>query len=252
MNRDEAKDILQLYRQHTADAQDPQVAAALELARRDPELAGWLEMHCAREFVLSEKFRQIPVPEGLKEQIISEHAASRRAVPQRRQLVLAVAALVMLLGAGTMFWLNNYQPPTDTLKVFQSQMAAAALSGYAMSEKTNDVDAVRAYLKGQQSPSDYELPAPLQHVAQSGCTVEGWNGGKVSMVCFLTDKPHAPGVESDLWLFVADAKSVKHAPDDATPRIATVGGLVTATWVKDGKLYFLGLAGDESELKKFL
>src|SRR5580692_823989 len=99
MNRDEAKDILQLYRQHTADAQDPQVAAALELARRDPELAGWLEMHCAREFVLSEKFRQIPVPEGLKEQIISEHAASRRGVPQRRQLVLAVAALVMLLGA---------------------------------------------------------------------------------------------------------------------------------------------------------
>jgi hypothetical protein len=77
VNHDEAKNILLLYRHGTADADDPQIAGALALAQRDPELARWLEEHCARQFVLREKFRQIAAPAGLREQIISEHAAQK-------------------------------------------------------------------------------------------------------------------------------------------------------------------------------
>ena len=62
MNRDEAKSILLLYRHGTADADDPQIAEALALAEHDPELKDWLVEHCARQIVLREKFRQIPVP----------------------------------------------------------------------------------------------------------------------------------------------------------------------------------------------
>ena len=78
MNRDEAKTILLLYRPGTADAADPQTAEALALAKGDPELASWFETHCARQFVIGEKFRQIAVPAGLKEQIISEQAAQEK------------------------------------------------------------------------------------------------------------------------------------------------------------------------------
>ena len=66
MNRDEAKNFLLLYRPGTADADDPQIAGALALAKRDPELARWLEEHCARQEALRAKFREITVPEGLK------------------------------------------------------------------------------------------------------------------------------------------------------------------------------------------
>ncbi len=38
MNRDEAKTILLRYRPGTADADDPEIATALALARQDPEL----------------------------------------------------------------------------------------------------------------------------------------------------------------------------------------------------------------------
>jgi hypothetical protein len=253
VNREEAKDILLLYRHHhAADAQDPQITEALALAKVDPELAKWLEMHCARQFVLREKFRQIPVPEGLKEQIISEHRASLRRAPQKRQLVLAaVLAFASLLLLGIVYF-QSRPPAADTLAVFQNRMVSYALRGYAMDLLTSDSEKIRAFFKEKNSPADFVLPENLKSVAQSGCAVQGWRDGKVSMVCFRTGKPLPPGTESDLWLFVAEEQSVKGALPDAAPQISKVNSLVTATWVKDGKLYLLGLEGDETDIRKFL
>ena len=98
MNRDEAKIILQLYRPDTADADDPQIAEALALAKQDSELARWLEEHCARQNALREKFRQIEIPPGLKEQIISEQAAFSKKNSRRAKIVL-VAALTAIVAA---------------------------------------------------------------------------------------------------------------------------------------------------------
>lgn len=253
MNCDEAKDILLRYRQHNpADEEDPLVVEALTLAKGESELARWLEMHCARQFVLREKFRQIPVPEGLKEQIISEHAASRRAAPSRRQYALAGALVIAMLFTLAAVWLNHQQPAEDTLAVFQGQMARIALRGYAMETNTSDAEGIRAYLKQRQSPADYVLPATLQQVAQSGCAVESWQGTNVSMVCFRTGRPLPPGVQADLWLFVVDQKSIKDAPADSALHLASVNTLLTATWVRDGKIYFIGLEGGPEELRKYL
>jgi hypothetical protein len=253
VNREEAKEILILYRQHEpAEAPDPLIIEALALAQRDPELARWLEMHCARQFVLREKFRQIPVPAGLKEQIISEHAASRRALPHRRQLVLTAALVIVMVFTLVAFRLNHRPSPEDTLPVFESQMAGVALRGYAMDFLSDDAGKIQEYLKSKNAPADYVLPAPLALAARSGCAVEGWQDKKVSMICFRTGRPLAPGTASDLWLFVVDQKSVKDAPGGSAPRLATVNRLITATWTHDGKLYLLGLEGGPDELRKFL
>ena len=252
MNREEAKDILLLYRHHhAADAHDPQITEALALAKSDPELAQWLEMHCARQFVLREKFRQIPVPAGLKEQIISEHRASlRRSPPRRLAVVLAVAfAAVLLLGV---VYFQNRPPADDTLAVFQNQMASLALRGYAMDLLTPDAEKIRAFLQQHFSPADFALPEKLQSARQSGCAVQGWRDQNVSMICFRTGKPLPPGTASDLWLFVTEANSVSGAPQDSALHFAAVNRLATATWVRDGKIYFLGLEGEVAELKKFL
>ena len=253
MNREEAQDILLRYRHHhAADETDPQVAAALALAKTDAELARWLERHCARQFVLREKFRAIPVPAGLKEQIISEHRASQRRAPQARRLLLAATvafAAVLLLGV---VYFQNRPPADDTLAVFQDRMVRVAVRGYSMDLLTTDAEKIRAFLKEKNSPADFVLPEKLKSVAQSGCAVPGWQNRKVSMICFRTGKPLPDGAQSDLWLFVADEKSVTDAPQNSTPQIARVNGLITATWVKDGKIYLLGLEGDEADIRKFL
>lgn len=252
MNSDQAKEILLLCRPHAGDGQDSQVREALELARRDSELARWLELHQARQSALREKFRQIPVPEGLKEQIISEHAASLRRAPRFRQWAVIAAPLVILflmLAAGLVI---HRRPADDTLAIFQQQMAGFALRGYAMDLLTNDPARIRAYLEQRHSPADYALTGPLKQAAQSGCAVESWQDTRVSMICFRTGRPLPPGSESDLWLFVVDQKTVKNARLDPVPRIAPVNQLITATWVQDGRLYFLVTEGAEPDIKRFL
>lgn len=258
MNRDEAKQILLLYRPGTADADDPEVAAALALAKDDPELSRWLAEHNARQTALREKFRQIPVLAGLKEQIISEQAAKSRAASRRNKIVgvAAVAAvLISLLVLAHSFWPfggNSNGELANTLDNYKSQMTAATMSGYSMNLLSSDSGKIQAYLAGAQAPSDYVLPAGMKNVATMGCAVELWRNSKAAMICFRTGKPLPHDQVGDLWLFVVDRAAVKDAPDSSAPEFAKVNGLMTATWTQGDKLYLLSTEGDESDIKKFL
>ena len=251
MNHDEAKNILLLYRPGTADADDPQVAEALAVAKHDPELADWLEEHCARQEALSAKFRQITAPAGLKEQIISEQAARERISSRRRNGFFAVTAVVVGLVVLASLWFTRL-PNDDTFAIYQSRMANIARRGYRMDLATNNPAAIRSYLAQRSAPADYVLTAALEKTVTTGCAVENWRGAKVSMVCFRTGRPLAPGQSSDLWLFVIDRTAVKDAPAAGTLRFARVNHFMTATWTESGKLYVLGMEGHEAALRQYL
>jgi hypothetical protein len=252
VNRDEAKNILLIYRPGTADADDPQIAAALALAKGEPELSRWLEEHVARQSGLREKFRQIAVPAGLKEQIISEQSSRKKIIFLRRNFALAAAAIIVALVALSPFLFHQRAKDEDTLATFQSRMAGVALRGYAMDLETNGAAPIRAWLAQNHAPSDFTLPAPLEKTALAGCAVENWQDTKVSMICFRTSKPLPAGESSDLWLFVVDRASVENVPDGAKPQFAKVNQFATAVWTQGDKLYLLGTKGDEELLRKFL
>jgi hypothetical protein len=251
VNRDEAKNILLIYRPGTADAADPQIAGALALAERDLELKAWLAAHCARQAALREKFRQLGPPAGLKEKILSAQAAREKIVFWRPWIALAAAAVILALGTLTLV-LFPKRGADDTLAVYQNRMAGVALRGYGMDLATNDQARIRAYLAQNQAPADFALPPALKQAALVGCGVEGWQNTKVSMICFHTGRADAADGRSDLWLFVVDGASVKGAPAGVSPRISKVNRLVTATWTQDGRLYMLGSEGGEETLKKYL
>ncbi len=98
MNRDEAKSILLLFRSD-ADVADPQIAVALSFMKSDPDLREWFEEHCARQFALRAKFRQITPPPGLKEQIISERKVMAVKNSRRDKWIVAgaLAAIIVAL-----------------------------------------------------------------------------------------------------------------------------------------------------------
>ena len=251
MNATEAKTILLLYRPGTADAEDPQIAEALALAKSDPELSRWLEAHVAQQQMLRAKFKQIVPPAGLKEQIISEHAAARRAKAAWRRLWVCAAALLLLLGTVAVLW-QPPSPPENTLAIFQRQMARIALGGYEMDLLTNAAAPVRAYLAQHHAPANLNLPPPLQQAALTGCAVRQWQGAAVSLVCFRTGRPLPAGKSSDLWLFVVDGAAITNAPTPAARQVARVNRLMTVTWMEGGKLYFLGVEGQEADIRRYL
>jgi hypothetical protein len=254
VNSNEAKTILLLYRPGTADADDPQIADALALVKSDAELARWFEHHCARQNALRAKFRQVAAPAGLKEQIISEQLAEIRRNARRKEKVTAAVALSVTFAALVFIaitLLPRFQGPDTSLGHYQNQMAGIATSGYGMSLLTNDLTQIRAYLAKNAAPADYTLPAPLEKIPVAGCAIQTWSDKKVSMICFRTN-PSLAANQSDLWLFVVDRKSVKHAPATESPQFAPAGPLFTAAWTQGDKLYVLGTRGDEQGLRKFL
>jgi hypothetical protein len=248
----QARQILLPHRPWLDEAPSPEVAEALALCRQDRELAAWFEQHCALQRAIRAGFKQMPLPEGLQQQIVSERRAP--ALHRWRQpRVLAAAAVVAILISATSLWLAIPRPEPEDRSIagFRSRMVRTALRAYDMDLETNDVAQVRAYLARRNTPADYELPAKLEQTETVGCGTLSWQGRPVAMVCFRTGKPLAPGAKSDLFLFVIERK---HLPDTATtdtPEISTVSKMVTATWQMGAKVYVL--AGyDVAEVKRRL
>jgi hypothetical protein len=251
VNLVEAKTNLLRYRAGTTDAEDPLVNEALALAKRSPELSDWLEAHNAGLAALRDRFQQIAPPAGLKEQILSEFAASHRAMARRRFVGVAFAVVLVLAGTLASFWPAR-RAADNPLVLYQNRMVRIAMGGYAMDLLTNDPGPIRAYLAQHQAPADFTLPTPLQHTALTGCAVKDWQGARVSLICFRTGKPLPAGTASDLWLFVVDRAAVGDAPNPNAPQYARVSRLTTATWTEGNKLYLLGVQGPESDLRQYL
>jgi hypothetical protein len=249
MNTQQAKEILSLYRPGTADAQDPSFAEALQLCEQDAQLKHWFEEHCAVYLVLRAKLKQIQVPEGLKEQILSERKI-RNAPPWRRPAVLAAAAVVVALLAMTQLWLRPREK--SGFPLFREQMVGNALRAYKMDLETNSLEQIRGYLAQRTAHADFVLPPGLQNARPTGCVATTWQGEPVSMICFDSGKPHPRGQTSDLWLFVADRKPLAGAPATSEPSITTVNDANTATWIEGEKVYVLVAEGDETFIRKYL
>jgi len=122
MTRKEAQEILLLYRPSFDDPDDEPMQEALDLARQDPELAAWFEQHCQLQRKLVAVFKEIRVPEGLKEQIISERK-SRFAIGKQRLTMAAACVCILasaLLIAGQLGLLRLR--PSDTFASFRERV----------------------------------------------------------------------------------------------------------------------------------
>ena len=248
MNHQEARAILILFRPGTEDDRDPQFSEALDLARRDRELGRWFEEHCAFHEAVRAKFRQIPVPEGLKEQILSERYSQTRALARRKVVGLAMAATLVLLGALAGFWLAPAGKPSFAL--FESRMARRVLRQYPqMDLRTNDLRQIERYLAAK-GHGGYVLPDGLAKLQGTGCAVLPFHGREVSMICLNSGKTSTPK-DPDLFLFVIERTALAGAPSSSTPRFTRITHDMTAAgWSAGGKAYVLAGFGDEDFLRE--
>lgn len=251
MNSDEAKEILTLYRPGSADADDPQFAEALALIETDAELKTWFDAHCTTYGIMRARLKEIQVPAGLREQILSERRAHTEKFSRRRlAFAVAIAAVAVLLIALASLWSRPHGK--YDFAAYRARMVSTALRTYGMDVETSDMNKIRAYLAAKNAHADYSLPKGLQAAKPTGCVVMTWQGKTVSMICFHSGKRLAAGDKSDLFLFVADATSVRGAPRSPTPVVVQTNKLLTAGWSEGGRVYLLAGSGDENFLRKYL
>jgi len=228
------------------------MAEAMGLAKRDPELSRWFENHCAVQEILRAKFRQIAVPQGLKEQIISERKAHTTLRSHRNRALMAVAAAMLLLIVAVAY--RELRPrQSNSFANFSNRMIGTVARGQypQMLLETNDLQAIHAFLTAR-GQGDYSLPEALAKTAGTGCTVLHWQGQNVSMVCFNSGR-NADAAEPDLFLFVVDRDGLARAPTSTSPHIeARNRNLTIASWRSGNKIYLLGGLGGENFLRKYL
>ena len=230
MNSQEVKRILELYRPGTDDDREPEIAAALEQVRQNPELQRWFEQHCALQRALQRKFRALPVAADLKESILAKRKIVRPAAWQRSPVWIAAAAAMVLLAAVASFWLRS--PVPDRFADYRLRMVSTALRQYSMDIVTNDMIQVRQFMAARGAPADYSLTPGLKQLTLTGGGSLRWRGHPVSMVCF--DR----GDQQMLYLFVLPGAVLKDPPP-ATPQVSTVNMLQTASWSAGDKVYLL-------------
>jgi hypothetical protein len=242
MTNDQAKEILVLYRPGTSDLQDPEVAEAIALSRRDPELAVWLEEQTALYRAIQSKFKQIEVPIRVRQKILAEKPLIIR--QWRGPTVLAaVAAIILLLGL-SLRWLAS--PETSSFSTYRQRMVRTAMQRYVMELRTNDLEQIREFLARNNGIADYVLPKALEQMPGDGCAAVRWHNRKVSLICFDL------GNQEDLYLFVINRADLSDPPFSDSPQLAKIGRLVTASWSTGEKTYLLAGPGDETFIRKFL
>ena len=94
MNEQEARLILQAYRPGV-DPDDPEVAAALQEAARNPELARWFAEEQAFDRAIAAHLGNVPAPFGLKTRILAQLAPP--AAPRRWSWAVKLAGVAALL-----------------------------------------------------------------------------------------------------------------------------------------------------------
>ena len=246
MTREEAQFILGACRPDGEDARDPQIQEALALARRDPELARWLEEERALDRALSAKLRSRATPPDLAAQLLVARATVRRAPRWRRPAWLAAAAAIaVLLGAGALLAPRRAAAGGE-FDAFRTAMMKwePEFGGHADAWGL-DTAGYRAWLANHQGDPDFVLPPGLADQRISACKVIAWRGRQVTMLCLKFGGQHVD-------LFVIDAGSLPgHALRDA-PALLALGDVNSAAWQRDGKIYLLAGAMPADELRAFL
>ena len=246
MNREEAQFILRAYRANSEDAHDPQFAEALALVRQDPELTRWFSEEQALDRAFGAKIRAgIPSAPDLKTQLHLARTTTKRAPWWRAPAWLAAAAAVaLLLAVGTALRPDRGDDPR--LGQFRGAMVQAALDMTNHSDVMGlQGDQLRRWLVEHHGETGYVLPPGLADKNIAACKVIDWQGQRVTMLCFKFGSAH-------MDLFVIDSAGLPSGSVQAEPKFAAIGSGGTATWRRDGKIYFLVANQPPSELQRLI
>jgi hypothetical protein len=250
MDSRQAKEVLTLYRPGNTDAADPQIAEALEVVQRDPELAAWFNQHCAVYNAIRGKLKEIPVPADLKHRILAQHVDHRRIIRLFRPAWLATAAAALIV-LTAIFWFMSPNKENTFVRYRERMARMVQRRIYFTTMVTGDQTQIGEFFRTNGAPVDDALPKALQKLPAEGGAVVPWQNHPIAVLC-LDAREKSADAKNDLWIFMAKSSDIPKVPHKKATQFEKIGGLMTASWTAGDTVYLLVGRGDERELQKYL
>ena len=197
MDKQTAKEILSAYRPSGLDASDENFEQALELCRRDPEMAKWLESENDLGQRFAHALGEIKGPASGRAAILAtvefEEKPTRVPMISRIWWRLPAAAAVIAVGFAVYEFEQGAREfgasqPTALQQngSWTSAVAELANAALPLDWKGQDLEELQTWLTERGSPTIDSLPAGLASEAKlAGCRAFKLSeGAKVSLVCF--------------------------------------------------------------------
>jgi hypothetical protein len=245
MNREEAQFILHAYRANGEDAHDPQFEEPLALVRDDPELARWFAREQALDAAIAARIHSLSPPPHLTTELLLARKVIRPWPWWRKPAWAAAAASVALLIAVASVWLLRRSGEAEFAS-FRGTMIEAYLDMTKHLDVMGlDADELKRWLTEHGGQPGFVLPTRLADKGIIGCKVLEWHAHRVTLLCLKFGGKHVD-------VFVVNESELPAMSVGAAPRFASERGLTTATWRREGKIYFLAGNIPESDLKQLL
>jgi anti-sigma factor RsiW len=248
MTRQEAKDVLQVYRPNSADALEPRFAEALKRLERDAELARWFEEQQHFDAALARGVRSVSVPSDLKASILMRGSIVRwpsivrwLAWQDWRVRAALAASIAFLLIAGV----GKLARPSKPFADFRQQLVEQAWAGPKhLDFESSDWKEVRTWLAKQNVEASFQLPSALAELHLHGCNLVDVDGHKVPLICLVDGPRH-------FHLFVISGVHFPELAEEGSPDFEKCHGWKTASWQQDGRTYVLSGMNYQTFVNKF-
>jgi hypothetical protein len=246
MDSREAREILTQYRPGATEAPGPGMAEALDLVRRDPDLAAWFGLHCAAQTPAPANLRDLPVPQDARRSMTPETArpGPRRATPSRPVIFFLVVAGSALLVA--IIWYSFHSRNEYSFALFRDRIVRMAQRSYPVKMVASDQAQIREYFRTNGVPLDHVQSATLEKLPGKGGAVFPWHNRPVSLLCLHTDD------NKDLYLFTANRRDFPSTPGPGRPQYDQIGRMLAVSWSDAEKVYVLSGICDAAALQRFL
>ena len=230
MNSEEAKQLLEVHRPGSADADDPRFAEALDRAQGDPELSRWLKAQNKFDALMAEGLRTIDAPADLKASILASRRVIR--IPLWRETRVRVAMAACAVGLAVL-GTSLFGQKAPRFPEFREDLVARAWDGDAHLEfESSDVTRIKQWLAKEQATADLSLPTGLQNARVHGCRMVEVDGRRVPMLCLSEGLRH-------MHLFVVNGAMFADLPPAAAPDFQKCGAWKTASWQQGDRTFVL-------------
>ncbi|PTY01201.1 hypothetical protein DB346_13795 [Verrucomicrobia bacterium LW23] len=167
------------------------------------------------------------------------------------QWLVLIASVIFAAGVGYFFIVQPvvFTPGSDPLPFATITEEVPRLTEshrHALPAPAKSIAEVRAYLKSQGAPSEFDVPQGLVKFWKLNCEVALINGMPVSVLCFKLDGGRI------VHLYVMDRTRLKDSPPLGVPDLKQMGRYGLASWSDKKKSYILAEPIEAVELIKFL